>query len=553
MNKTMTAIVAGLLILTANDIQAWDHDEHRQLADSVYQYSVRCFQSERDDTSSAGEEERCISLKDVSHGAESFGQLCALAAADDFASDRFHLRGKSILEQLRCLEAEQVTAAWNEVATDKGSSDSAGKNGYFHESPNLRTNNVVCAYLLNHLIALRIASGWEGPGLSDEEALPAALRWEAAAQGYLADAFSSGHMLVPMSGLLARLQRRNNVETHNYFRNQGVYVINSRGDVWQAFGDNVLHWYAPTYRAVFKACRSSLWEVLVGYCVVRGRKIPSDAYRWLDSIAPGMAPEELVSSWLVDGDGPDYYTAIRMPTLLLLPMPVAASWSRRTASQDEHGIRRRHHFPQLSEPGFHDPDIDGIDTEFLYSIDAMPDWLLPPPFTGTHPVAPDSLVKHQPDWASVRWIQNRWAPPSYKGLLLHFGGQVTSGNGERQLGGLLGIGYGIWDDLIVLRNVSFSAAIMPSVYEPERTLLVPNIGGGLALGNGRLRALRVEGGFAVGLGSDYDETGGMLSLGIDSRPWPLKVTNAGITLRLKYQWFYFERLLKGPSLEVLVH
>ncbi len=531
------------------NVQAWERNEHRLLGDSVYYPIMRqCATPLADTAFLVGEGVGSFALPHSLWNGHTFGQLCALQAADDFVRDRFHERGQTILEQLRRLTAERIATAWQHASAMSTDTDNSAA-----EAHHLQARNVVSAYLVHHLMALRLAGHRAGPDLSEQQVLVSALQWEVIAQGYLADAFSSGHLLVPLSGPLAWLQRRNSIEAHNYHRNQGVYVVNSRGDVWQTFGDRLLHWYAPTYRAVLEACRYSLREVLVVFYQTSTCTMPRELEFWLDSIVPDLSPRQLVSSWLSERDGADYYATLRMPTLLLLPMPTAATWSFRTPNRDEHGIRRHRHFPQLHEEGLHDPDLTNIDREFLYHRSGVPDWLIPEPFRDNPPVHPDSLIKKHPDWASVRWIQNRYAPPSYKGVLVHIGGQVTCQSGSWRTGSLLGIGYGLWDDLILLKNISFSAVILPSVHEPRRLLLVPSVGGGLAIGSGRLKALRVEGGLAIGLRSEYDDIGGMLAVGIDSRTYALRFTNAGITWRLKYQWFHLNRLLHGPSLELILH
>ncbi|UCD64435.1 MAG: hypothetical protein JSW34_03105 [Candidatus Zixiibacteriota bacterium] len=553
MKKRITAFSATfvIVVITVTNTLGWDVKEHRLLADSVYHATLREYATPLGDTAfavgdnSAGPVLPCPQWDNLS-----FGRLCARHAADDFAPARFQKPGRTILQQLQNLTPDAIAAGWQAAlhrALDTGSVPD-GDNLQQLDAP-----NVVCGYLLHHLMALRLAGHSESLELTEQQTLLAALHWEAVALGYLADAFSSGHLLVPRFGPLAGLQKRNHVEAHNHFRHEGVYVINSRGDVWQTFGDRLMHWYAPTYRAVFEASRCSLIEVLLVFHQTGGYPIPGQLQAWLDSNAPDVHPDTLVSSWLSTRNGADYYEVLRMPALLLIPMPIAATWSLRTADQDEHGIRRRHHYPQLSDAGLHDPDLTAGESEFLYDSASVPAWLIPPPLSSDLPVPTDSLIRKDPNWASVRWIQDRHAPPSYKGVLLHVGGQLTIQSGKVRSGSLLGIGYGIWDDLILFKNVSASALIMPSVHEPRRLLLVTSLGGGLGMSIGRLKALRVDGGLAVGLRSDYGEVAPVLSVGVDSRVWPLYFTNAGITVRFKYQWFYFDELLHGPSLELILH
>jgi hypothetical protein len=294
-------------------------------------------------------------------------------------------------------------------------------------------------------------------------------------------------------------------------------------------------------------------ELLVVFFHSGPLKMPKTLKSWLHSIAPDQPVEQVVSAWLESKNGDEYYVTDRMPSLMLLPMPVAATWSFRTNVIDTHGICKRYHYSQLREEGLHDPDLNGIDEKFLYPRTSMPDWMVPEPFRREPGATPNELIRSHPDWASVRWIQIRYAPPSYKGILLHLGGQLTLNGGDSRVASMVGVGYGFWDDLILLKNVSASLSLLPSVHEPERTLLVPTAGFGLAFSPIEyLKALHVEAGLAVGLNSEYDDVGSVFAAGLDSRVLPLGFTNAGITCRLKYQWFGFDPTLHGPSLELIL-
>lgn len=551
----MSGGVLSLLLMgsAAKTALAWEKNEHRILGDSTYHQTMRdCARRLADTAYAVGGETAGFTFPHKLSGGLNFGELSAEDAADDLARDRFHERGSSLLDQLRWVTKEEVVETWNAIISGREGFSAIDSLSTTARIRGLKARNVVGAYLIYHLMALRVAAYGHELGLDENQTLRASLRLEATAQGYLADGFSSGHMLVPGSGLLTRLVRRNNIEAHNHYAHRGVYVINSRGDAWQAFGDGVLHWYAPTRRAVSEACRCSLKEVLAAFFIAREYTMPTALGAWMDSTTPGVTLPDIVSSWLSDEDGAEYYNDRVLPTLLLIPMPVAATWSFRTSERDNFGISKRFHYPQLRDENMRDPDPDGIDADFLYPPSAVPDWLIPAPFVAIPLASPDDLIRNDPDWASVRWIQDRYYHPSYKGVLLHFGAQLLFADGQEQAGGLIGTGYGFWDDLMVLRNVSFSIYLLPSNSEQKRSLLVPSVGGGIPIEIAELRALRVEGGMAFGLRSEYNNIGPTLALGLDSRTWPIGDTNLGFSLRLKYQWFYLETTVKGLSVELIL-
>jgi hypothetical protein len=184
-----------------------------------------------------------------------FGNTSAFFSGDDILQARCQLRGYSIMQQLEPLSASYIDEVWDGIK----------------ESPNdihsieVSNQNVVFNYLLYHIIALRFASlsGNEVDG--DNEALRYALIYEAAAQSYLSDTFSSGHMLLSNSDFLAPLNSLNIQIAHDHYCSEGVYVINSNGDCWQAFGDKLLQWYPYPFNKVFEACATSLRELFLVY------------------------------------------------------------------------------------------------------------------------------------------------------------------------------------------------------------------------------------------------------------------------------------------------
>lgn len=554
MRSVIIHIVITLLggVLFSPEVMAWELAEHKRLGDSVFTTVIKNSATVSGDIINFRiSNEFPIGVPKFLCGDKTFGDLCAFYARHDDRSNRYHDRGRSILDQLRTLKKNQIDSAWT-VIKEKSirgikifATDSARS---FSDFP---AENVIGAYLLHHLMALRLAESAAG---NDHPATIAndALIMESVAQGYLADAFSSGHMLVPLEDHLALIHPRNNREAHDHFRNQGVYVINSQGRVWQTFGDKLMHYYSSTYDPVFEACRSSLLEVLAVLWHGGKGQPPPYLHRWLNARKTQSSIEETVASWLEHHDGSVYYADRRLPTLLLLPMPVAASWSYRTDDLNEPGQRRRYHFPQLREDGYHDPDMTNIDAEFLYPRSSMPEWLIPDPLRSASPITPYSLITSHPDWASVRWVQHRYAPPSYKGLLTRFGLHLTADGNDSQTGAVLGIGYGLWDDLILFKNLSIDLTYMPSVLEPNRSIVAITAGGGLAFPfvNG-IKAMRTDIGLALGTRREYDRDGALVSFGFDSEVHHLKFTNVGITLRVKYQLLFLERTLHGPSLELV--
>ncbi|MEW5796468.1 MAG: hypothetical protein AB1772_08905 [Candidatus Zixiibacteriota bacterium] len=520
-----------LMVIMSRTVSAWDKNEHRVLADSVFATVMReCGTQSSDGNYVLGGDETSVDIAPTAWSGATFGERVAFYASDDFDRSRFHKRGQSIQQQLRSVDLP-----------------TSGSDAH------ARHDNVVAAYLTEHLRALQLASEADPSDTQAANMLIYALEREAAAQGFLADAFSSGHLLSYHEGLLTFLARRNRIEAHDYHRNRGAYVINSRGEVWQTFGDGLLHWYPPTYEHAFEACATSLRELLVVWYVSSGRELPSGLRSWLGAVGPDRAAQDVIELWLGDNSGQEYYAEVRLPALLLIPMPVSATWSFRTDQFDDHGARVRQHFPQLREPGWHDPVTFEIDPRYLYPRESVPDWMVPEPLRNSSPTAASEFVRSNPDWASVRYVQARSAPPSYKGALLQVGGQVTIREGRGHTGGTFGLGYGLWDDLVFIKNVSLCATFMPSFHEPSHRLLAGSFELGFDLpGESWPRALRLESGAAVGLGEDFDDFGALFAVGLDSPVMPLSFTYAGITWRLKYQWFSLDSPVSGPALEMVL-
>lgn len=500
-------------VCVAGTAYGWDLPEHRSLGDSVFAGASRW----------AGPDFPGMI------GDSSFGQWCASRAGNDMTAGRFNEPGKTTLEQLRTLSSGDIQGIL--------------------DSDQYRYDNVAQVYLQYHLKAMHIVSRNNGDGSNE---LQEALKTEAVAQGYLADALSSGHMLVPTHNVLGRLTRRNNIEAHNFHSFYGVFVINSRGQLWQSFGDGYLMARWPSYRMVLHACETSLKELLLVWFTKNEVVLPPDVQSWAASIADTISVEALVASWLEVIDGDQYLSELRLPSLTLIPMPVSATWSYRTNRLNDHGARIHFHYPQFRESGFHDPDLSDIDREFLYSADGVPEWMIPEPLL-LRSQSVDNLIREDPDWASVRWQQHRSAPPSYKGFLLSIGGSFSR-MGSKTYGLASGsIGYGLWDDLLLLNNISAGLAIIPVPPDWDGYYAVPNFGFGLPiLGWSRLKGVHFCGGMAIGAGQSSGEFGTLLAIGVDSRVFWTSRVNIGVTLRAKYRWLMVDELLHGPSLELIL-
>lgn len=542
MEKTLSRIIAILCILVMFlvNVLAWEKEEHRIVADRALaallaEWNLTLFGN-----------------KFIQE--ETFGEVCAQFAGKDSSAARYQRRGKTIMEQLKPLSASFIERVWSEhsQAASVKTQENYGAvvPPFSAEQPD---QNVIVNFFLHHTIALRLAKIAGEKKDKKDEALRRALHYEARAMSYMMDSFAAGHLLVPVGDSLFGLHPVNNRTAYNFYRNEGAYVINSKGDVWQTFGNRILQWHAPTYRKVTEACMTSLRELFLVYFVsADDLDIPEKLKQWGQSVASGLSLEELVNQWTSTRNGEEYYSNFQMPTLLLLPMPVSASWSVRTDEIDEHGIHRRYHYPQLSEPGFHDPGLHGIDREFLYPRAAVPDWMVPDLLTTQNPT---ELIKSHPDVASVRFHQTRNFLPSYKGLLFCLGGGPAFKKRGGGFGSKIGLGYGLVGSLLLIQNASVDLAIIPAFDEGRRFLLTPSLGFSLKLPNpfNFWDSYRFEIGYALGLRSPYKEDGLKFAFGIEFPTIPLGFTYAGLTIRLMYQRFSLERTLHGIFLDFVLH
>jgi hypothetical protein len=553
---SMRAIMtACFLICLSGSMLAWEKEEHLAVSNSAFKVVLsRCGGAIHDSFIFIPYRDSSIRLEKTLWKNKTFGEICAYSAGNDFSYSRYQQRGLTTLQQLEPISCSLIDRLWSELSGAKSADNITQSTSHLTvRSAEQSNTNVVANYLLHHLIALRFAEFAGGKKSEDKESLRCALVYEAMAQSYLSDAFSSSHMLVPSNDVFFSLHPVNNKEAHNFYRNEGAFVVNARGDAWQTFGNKLLQWYAPTYIHVHEACVTSLCELfLVYYVSVRNGDVPKGLKEWAHSISDEAVLSDIVKEWTITQEGEKYYSVTKMPTLLLLPMPVSAVWSVRTEEVDDHGIHRRKHYPQLREPGFHDPDFKRINTEFIYPLSTVPDWMIPKLLPKK---SPEELIRSHPDYASVRYVQQVSFPPSYKGLVFRFGGGLIHEEAGTGLGSVIGLGYGLVDDLLLLNKVSVDVVFSPTLDEAQRLLITPTLGLGIKMpAPFKLwEALHIDVGYAIGLRSPLGEDGVKLGIGIESPTIPLGFTYMGLTIRLTYQKFSLEQTKRGIFLEFLFH
>jgi hypothetical protein len=538
----LKSIALFVLLLQPSVASASDVEEHLILADSVYHGVLTEYGFVRSSTDHRwGNHGDTVVIPMALWAGRSFGDLSAWMARDDRSLSRYHHRGRTILEQLAPVTAEVLEETYQKHKhTDLGLAEHKGA-------------SVIGNYLIHHHLALRYAR--DAGAEKADDGLRRALSYEAMAQGYLTDAFSGSHILVPVPDRFSTLNRDNLRKAHDRYGSDGVYVINSRGDVWRTFGDNLLFWYGPSRQFVLEACKTSIREVFLSYFVamqheVVGRSVPA----WLEGVADADTMRARVQEWSVPNDGAHYYVDQRMPSLTLLPMAVTATWSVQSSDVDAHGIRKRFHYPQLRDAGLHDPDLRGVDKDFLYSEDVVPAWLIPSQLRDNEP---RKLIRNDPSIASVRFIQERHFPPSYAGLLTSVGGGVAFGEEKDGLATSIGLGYGMLNDFFFLNKLSADVVFNPNFAEDRRMLLSSTFRAGIALPlripYDVIQATRVELGYAWGLRSPFKDHGVKLALGLESPTIPLLFTYSGITLRLKHQWLFFDEGISAVLFEIVLH
>lgn len=538
MTRRILITLAGLyaVLVTSTPASALEEMEHRLFTrlgiDSVM---IACgYAQEADSFRIAFDYERALALPRALAGGADFGDLCAYYARDDRAAERYHIKGWSVFNQLRLLHAADIERAWQRGIAGEPT------------SLEIEALNVVANYLVHHVVAMRLAR-MAGEQWS-EETLRRAFIYEAMAIGYLEDAFSSGHMLVPLDDRWTFLHPTNTRKTHDAFCFDGVYQMNSKGEVHLGFGDKLAAWYAPTSFAITDAVRSSLYELLAVLLAAGDGELPDAMADWTYENV-GIDWQDVVSGWTDVRDGVEYYKDLHLPTLLLVPMPISATWSVRTG-----GVGERFDYPQLADSGLHDPTLDDREKNALYERSAMPSWLV---YRKLRRTPPRELIRSDPEVASVRYLQDRSYPPAFAGLLVSAAsGWATRQRGRGVVDGV-GLGYGLLDEFTVVRKVSVNLDFYPSYDEADRMLLSPSVQLALKLPfHVPFRLIdtgRFETGWAWGLKEAFDANGFRFGWGLEPATIPLGFTNAGVTVRVKYQWMFLETRKAGPQIELVLH
>ncbi len=531
-----------LLISFPAETFSWEKEEHRMLADLAFDSTLSfCGIEFTDSLIFFPGKNGSITLNRKLWKNRTFGNISAFFSGDDISQSRCQSRGLTINQQLKSLSPAYIDEVWDRIKKSPGDINSV----------EVSNQNAVFNYLLYHLIALRFAKLSANESDNNPQALRNALIYEAVAQSYLSDAFSSGHLLLFVSDFLAPLNSFNIQIAHDYYCSEGVYVINSNGECWQAFGDKLLQWYPYSFNRVLEACAVSLRELFLVYYTSLGNiELPEHLDGWAQSIADGTTIEKLSDSWAVSNDGDKYYSEIKMPALLCIPIPVAATWSVHTERKDEYGYYKRKHYPQLKEDKFHDPDLKDIDEDFLYSKKSIPGWMIPeflPNDTLTN------LIRYQPDIASVRYIQNRSLPPSLTGHLLNAGGAIVFNKDNYLNGAFLGTGWGFADIFLVMIKPSVNISAMRFFGRNEGWLLMGDLGFAINVPVFSVLNPRFDIGYIWGFQSPYEGGAGKFSLGLESETLPLGFTYAGLTFRIKSQFLFFRKTLYSQVLEVVLH
>jgi hypothetical protein len=536
-------LVVVLLISWPVETFSWEKDEHKILADLVFDSTLSYCEIEFTDSliffpGKTG----AVEINKILLDNHTFGNIAAFFSGDDLAQSRCHIKRYTIMQQLEPLSASYIDEVWDRIKDNPNNISGI----------EVSNQNVVFNYLLYHLIALRFAglSGEEIGG--NKQSLQYALIYEAVAQSYLSDAFSSGHFFLQVSDFLAPLNYKNIEIAHDYYSFEGAFVIDSKGNSWQAFGDNLLQWYPTSFNRVFEACLISLRELfLVYYSSFKNIEIPGHLSEWAQLNADGLSLEELSGRWITTNNGEKYFSEIKMPALLCIPIPLSASWSVRTEKQDKYGIYHRKHYLQLSNEKYHDPDLDDIDKEFLYSKSSVPNWMIPE-FLPNDTL--QDIIKYHPDIASVRFVQDRFIPPSYRGYLLVAGATYANTIDQNTFGASLGFGWGFTDQfLFVFIKPSITVTAMKLLSTNGLWVLSADFGIGINIPILSIFKPRLEVGYAYGFQSPYKGSAGKFAVGLDSKTLPLGFTYAGLTFRFKYQVITFPEPLHSPVLEIILH
>ncbi len=568
---TRTTIVF-LLGVGAHSVLAADADERWRVPDSALAVVVR----EVDSTGGMAEASlwflRSAGSPDMV-ALRRFGEIAAFSGPAHLSPFRFHEMGKSVLEQLRALRSDDVKRAIGAAQAAAGGSPEN------LPSVALKETNVLANYLLHHLAALHLADQAASSSDGRPALLESALAYEAKAEGFLVDAFSAGHMRVPMGGILRWLHVANTEAAHSFYGSDGLYVVNSRGDVWQAFGDGVTQWYTPSWEHVIEACCVSLRELFF-----------LSAYRTDSLTVPARLakavgnPGPAVGSWLAIEAGEFFYTRAMLPALMLIPFPVSATWSVRTADTDQHGLRIRKQYPQIrdgeTEAGFHDSTLTGPAAKMLYPWEALPSWMLPDAWlprqyvgnqrvrdlpAGRKRTLASWLIKSDTLVTSVQYVQELDYPPSYAGVITSVGGGSlrVSGSPAGMVAGSVGYSphWGFLPEYLGKFHVSGSVSLQGSLNRSEGMLLSGKVGFTLPVSlfgidpdspAGKIHGVRLEAGHTEGLSALLHYRGPMLCMGLETVTIPLGFTYAGVLFRPRVEVHYLQERVWTIAVELVI-
>jgi hypothetical protein len=508
----------------------WTDSEHRQLADSALTQAlslighrgsvfVTPFGLPVDETTPivAG---------------QSFTELCVAFAAEDGRKDRFQMARKTVLQQLDGLESTEIDELWRLRRDADLQVIVPGSEGV--------PENAVAMYIAHHLMALRFANVAAQEGAAGESDFRMMLAYEAVAQGYLHDALSAGHLLVPRHGLMPPIHSVNSRVAHDRYSTDGVFVMNGMGQVYEAFGDGVLTYYGSSFRAALDAARASIASVFFVYLFKLGAApIPKALEDEIRLHTGSVSLDEVVAGWLASRNGSEYYLDAKLPGLLRLPTPIAATWSVRT---DDTGGRRHYH--QLSETGFYDPDLPEELRRQLHSKEVV-GRRVNFGFMGS-----DEEIRAAIDTvdtlSSVEFVQNMRIQPSYQGVILAVAVGPSLRAGEWGAGLSASLGFGL-EQMALLQDpsIQFGSTFFTNGKSP---LIKGSVGA-----NTPALPLRLELGVAAETDSLTESVGLSLGAAIDLFTFDAGFTYIGGQVRLRYEAKYFRTNVHLFSLEVALH
>jgi hypothetical protein len=558
------AVAFAVLVGVCGAAHAWEPREHQVVADSCLAIVIRecgaamSVEEVAPATSARvaafAKAARTLRIEEGRDAVTGFGAISAWSASDDGERSRYHVRGRTVLEQLGALDAAKLGAILERHLPPSTAQGRAPAAWSAVRAIDIDDANVVTGFLAHHLVALHYAAFAAQHAPAEEEALSRALFYEAVALGFLSDAFSSAHILLQGPNLFSPLHRRNTADAHDFYRNHGAYVIDSRGAMWQTFGDELLEWHRPTRDHVWDACAASIRELVLTYLAAGQRVPPPDGLAHWAS-AEGLDDEaRRPERWLAIAPGRLYYESLRMPSLVRIPMASVGTWSVRLDDVDSTGLHARHHFPQLRDPGMHDFALEGVDDEFLIARASVPDWLVWPRLGENNP---SQLIRSDPTVASVWLVQERHRKPSYRGFLLSAGGLQAMQGPDIGTSWTLGVGYGFVDELLPLRSLPSMGRVSAEVFYQSnmgggsRSIISPGMA--LQIDLPRFMNLHMDTGYAWGIEQPLTRTGMRVGIGVATETEAIGVTYAGLSLRARYQWLFLEEIVSGLVVEMVLH